>query len=128
MDDEQAREALFRALETETADRVAQAALADWFDEHGDASAAGCLRWLLKQRRRPGRAPHQPTYGKFFWELEAEEPIINDPPAQLPGPLWEALRDNDEPHPVGSFKSYRTARAAYIALLAAWKRAPAPNW
>jgi hypothetical protein len=124
MDDEQAREALFLALEADAADRVVQAALADWFDEHGDTAAAACLRWLAARGRRPGFNSIQQTYGKFFWELDDRKPIINDPPAQLPGPLWQALRDNDEPHPVASFKSYRSARAAYLALLEAWRLAP----
>jgi hypothetical protein len=36
--------------------------------------------------------------------------------------LWLEIGDNDEPHPVGSFKSYQSPRAAYLALVAGWKR------
>jgi hypothetical protein len=33
-----------------------------------------------------------------------------------------AVGGNDEPHPVGSFKSYKTAEAAFRALIEGWKR------
>ena len=52
--------------------------------------------------------------------------IIDDAPAQLPEKLWLELKGNDEPHPVASFKSYRSARAAYLAAVAAWQALPEP--
>jgi hypothetical protein len=113
---------LFAALEEQPGDLVALAALADWYEEHGDADAVACLHWAARRERRPGLNPHQTTFGKFFWEREDPDPIINDPPAQLPGPLWLAVGDNDEPHAVGSYKSYKTAEAAYRALIEGWKR------
>jgi len=113
---------LFAALEEREPDPTAQAALADWYEEHGDAEAAACVRWLARRGARPGVNEHQTIFGRFFWEREGPDPILNDPPAQLPERLWLAAGDNDEPHPVGSFKSYKTAEAAYRALLAAWKQ------
>jgi hypothetical protein len=113
---------LFAALEEKPDDAVALAALADWFEEHDDEGAAACVRWALRRRLRPGRNPHQTTFGKYFWEREGPEPILDDPRARLAEALWQAVGDNDEPHPVGSFKSYRTAEAAYRALVAGWKR------
>src|SRR5262245_28256305 len=96
---------LFAALGESRGDPLALRALADWFEEHGDAPAADCLRWVVRTERRPGFRPQQQEYGKFFWECQAPEPILNDPPAQLPEALWQAVGDNDERHPVGSFKS-----------------------
>ena len=121
MRDETAREALFAALDAEAADAVAQNALADWFEENGELSAAACLRWVARNRRRPGHYARPTGYGHAFWEMQEREPILNDPPAQLPPPLFRQLGDNDEKHPVASYTSYPSPRAAYAALLAAWK-------
>jgi len=115
--------AFFGALEQDHADAVTLQALADWYDEHDDPVAAACLRWVARHGGRVGKAAGG-YYGDYFWELQEPHPIRNDPPAQLPATLWRALKDNDEPHAVGSFKSYRSATLAYKALLAAWKQAP----
>jgi uncharacterized protein (TIGR02996 family) len=126
MREQDVSEALLSALDADRGDVVSQAALADWFDEQGDAQAAECLRWVVRNRRRPGHYPAQDTYGSYFWELQEPAPLLNDPPAQLPEALWNAVGDNDEPHPVGSFKSYGSPQAAYRALVAGWKRLGRP--
>jgi hypothetical protein len=115
-------DALFGTLEQHRDDPFTLTALADWFEESDDVAAADCLRWVLRNRRRPGYNPSQVHYGRFYWELEAPQPIIGDPPAQLPPLLWSELTDYDEGRPVVSFKSYQCARLAYLALIAAWKR------
>lgn len=117
---------LFQALEQDWGDTVTLQALADWFDDHDEPAFASCLRWIVRQKRRVGKVEtkNEPVYGRFFWELQDAHPIRNDPPAQLPVALWRALKDNDEPHAVGSYKSYPTATSAYRALLAAWKKEP----
>ena len=121
MRDETAREALLAALDADRADAVAQSALADWFEENGDQPAAACLRWAARNRRRPGHYPRQSDYGAYLWVRQEPQPIIPDPPAHLPEKLWLELKGNDEPHPVASFKSYGTARSAYLALVQAWR-------
>jgi hypothetical protein len=121
MRDETAREALLAALDADRADGVAQSALADWFEESSDQPAAACLRWAARNRRRPGHFPRQSDYGAYLWVRQEEKPIFPDPPAHLPERLWVELAGNDEPHPVASFKSYATARAAYLALVEAWR-------
>jgi hypothetical protein len=123
MPDEAARDALFSALDTQRDDYLALAALADWFEENGETAAATCLHWVVRTRRRPGFNAAQMTYGRFYWELEGPSPIIDDPPARLPGPLWGALDAHDEGRPTVSFKSYKSARLAYMALVIAWESA-----
>lgn len=113
---------LFATLEESPADPVCLSALADWSEERGDSEAADCLRWAVRNGLRPGRVRGESPYGNFFWERKEQTPILNDPLAQLPEQLWLAVGDNEERHAVGSFKSYRTARAAYLALLTAWRR------
>jgi hypothetical protein len=121
MRDEAVREALFAALDADRGDAVSQNALADWFEESGDAPAAACFHWVARNRRRPGHYPRASKYGHYFWELQEREPILNDPQAQLPAPLWHQLRGNDEKEPVASFKSYQSARSAYADLVEAWR-------
>jgi uncharacterized protein (TIGR02996 family) len=120
------QEGLLAALDAAPDDRVAQSALADWYEEHGEGGAAECLRWVVRNGRRPGYNEAQTTFGKYFWEREGTRPILNDPPAQLPDELWQAVGDNDEPHGVVSFKSYQRPRDAYAALLAGWNRVDGP--
>jgi hypothetical protein len=121
MRDETAREALLAALDADRGDAISINALGDWFEENGDQPAAACLRWVTRNARKPAHYPRQSDYGPFLWVRQGDQPIIDDRPAQLPEKLWLALKDNDEPHPVASFKSYQTARAAYLALVEAWR-------
>src|SRR5262245_32684215 len=100
MADESTRDALFDALESQRDDPITLAALADWFEEHDDASAAACLRWVARNGRRPGFNAWQFSYGRFFWELKGPRPIIDDPQSQLPAALWSALEGYDEGRPV----------------------------
>src|SRR5690242_5440292 len=97
---EPTHEGLLAALDAEPGDDLARSALADWYEEHDDRQAVECLRWAVRSRRRPGVNERQLVFGKFFWELLEPEPILEDPLALLPDPLWTLLEDNDEPHPV----------------------------
>jgi hypothetical protein len=121
MADEAARDALFLALEAQRDDYFTLAALADWFEESGDAAPAACFRWVVRTHRRPGYNVLQLTYGRFYWELEGKHPVIGDPLAQLPQVLWRALDAHDEGRPTKSFKSYKSVRLAYLALAMAWE-------
>ena len=125
MSDDAISEGLLAALDGVPEDPMARAALADWFEEHGDGPATECLRWTVRNGRRPGASKSLRDYGMVFWE-RLERPLLNDPPAQLPEDLWLALGDNGEPHQVGHFKSYQSPRHAYLALLEGWKRLGRP--
>lgn len=126
MSDHEYRDAFFAALELDREDAFALTALADWYEEHQDPQASTCLHWAARTGRRPGFNLYQFTYGRFYWVRQDPSPIIEDPRAELPPILWDALTDYDEGKPVISFKSYRSAQSAYLALLAAWKRLPDP--
>jgi uncharacterized protein (TIGR02996 family) len=121
MPDESTRDALLGALDAKPDDAVTLAALADWFEERGETAAAACLRWAARNGRRPGFNPWQFTYGRFYWVRRGRRPIIDDEPAQLPAALWDGLDAHDEGRPVKSFKSYKSARLAYLALILAWE-------
>src|SRR5262249_23221406 len=127
MADDATREALYRALDADPADALALGALADWCEEQGDLAASACLRRLLRQRLRPGRKFTGSPFGDYFWEHDGTPPILDDPRARLPRALWQALAGNGERRAVVSFKSYVSPRAAYEALLAAWRTAAAED-
>lgn len=127
MRDDDCRDALFDALEADAGDAVSLAALADWSEEQGDDAAAACLRWLAGQGRRPFYFPRPGDRGPFLWILRDDEPLVKDEAAQLPPALWRELKGNDEPGEVASYKSYRTARLAYLAAVGAWPLAPQPT-
>ena len=84
MSNDTIHEGLQAALDETPGDKVVLAALADWFEEQGDGPATECLRWLVRNGRRPGFCEQQRRYGKFFWERYGREPVLNDPQAQLP--------------------------------------------
>lgn len=113
-------DAFFVALEKERGDAVTLNALGDWYEEQGDAVAGSCFHAVARLAIRPGFSKGQTMFGKFYWVLDAPDPIITDPPAHLPKALWDALREYDEKYSVASFKSYQTARAAYEDLLRGW--------
>ena len=82
MRDELVRDALLAALDAEHDDAVSQAALADWYEEHGDPPAAACLRWLARDRRRPFYYPRPGDNGPFLWIMQEDDPIVADALAQ----------------------------------------------
>lgn len=115
------REALFAAIDDDRTDAVSINALGDWFEENGDSNAAVCLRWVTRNGRRPSSYPRPSILGPYLWVRQEQQPIIEDPAAQIPEKLWLELKDNDETEAVASFKSYRSPRAAYVALVEAWR-------
>jgi uncharacterized protein (TIGR02996 family) len=64
MSDDPIREGLLAALDAAPGDKVAQAALGDWFEEHGDDLATQCLRWVVRNGRRPGFSELQKQFGR----------------------------------------------------------------
>ncbi len=120
---------LYLALEEASADAVTLQALADWFEEHGNARSAGCLRWAVAGGRTPFRYHHSAPLryhyegwhdGWYWWVTEAELLSWGHPrTCRLPHRLWHCLPHSGAYLPA-TFKQYPTARAAYEALLDAW--------
>lgn len=125
--------ALYDALEAKPADAVTRRALADWYEEAGEARAAACLRWLAETKRAPYRYSRRARKlrhkheswrdGWYWWATANEQPGWGYPEsATLPHAQWKALAHTFNYDPV-AFKEYETVRGAVEALVAAWDAA-----
>jgi uncharacterized protein (TIGR02996 family) len=124
--------ALYLTLDENPGDHVTLLALADWYEEQGQAGCAACLRWTVRNALYPfhysrdllkknGSDWHE---GWYWWALD-------DPYAgadwghplhcRLPLKVWHRLQHGFTWTPL-VFKEYPTLRAAYEALLEAWPR------
>lgn len=123
--------AFYFALEESPGDPLTLQALADWFDEQGNAASAACLRWAVRTKRTPfhfertgpltvvGNEWHD---GWYWWVKEHPQAGADwgyPAECQLLSRLWKHLRHSFDYTP-SVFKEYPSVRAAYEALLAAW--------
>jgi hypothetical protein len=123
----------FLALDEHPADELTSQALADWYEEHGQAAAATCLRWAARHSRRPflyRRLDNVLTIepgkdfreGWYWWGVQHQfhgGDWGHPAECRLPPRLWELL-PHTFPHRPSVFKQYPARRAAYEALIAAW--------
>jgi uncharacterized protein (TIGR02996 family) len=131
MNDADPLTAFYLALDEMPGDRVTMLALADWYEEHGEISAAECLRWLVEYGLYPFRyrkgetVQHSPPAwheGWYWWAVENSQARRNwryPRSCCLPQALWDRLKHYFD-YPPSVFKDYPTGRAAYEALFTAW--------
>jgi uncharacterized protein (TIGR02996 family) len=131
MTEPKALDALYLALNDSPADPVTTLALADWYEEQGDAPAAECLRWAVARQRWPYRYDRKAPLavsckrwhdGWLWWAVEGRRHAGDwghPRECRLPFELWDALPHTFHTSP-SVFKEYPTGRDAYEALLAAW--------
>ena len=128
MGDEQMRDALFAALDSDRGDRSALGALADWYEEHGEADDAACLHWAVNLGRRPGFNEAAADLRPIFLGAGREAPHPQRPAGAatriaVVGPGGQRRAPSGRQFQVGY---WQTVRAAFLALLAGWKRGGAP--
>ena len=133
MADPDALAAFYLALDEDPGDEVTLLALADWYEEHDQTTAADALRWAVRHGRRPycypadgGLTVSSPEWhlGWFWWAADDAAHARDwghSPRCRLPRAVWEKLRHglNYEP---SVFKEYPRASDAYEALIDAWPR------
>lgn len=113
---------LYLALSDQPNDWATRAVLADWFEDAGQLAVAACMRWMVRQHKRP----YPSTRGTSHWFNAPRVTTDNDPESDLPEAVYNELRE-----PAGLddiFRSYPTLRAADEDLYAAWARACAKGW
>jgi hypothetical protein len=126
-------DSFYLALDENPGDLLTVQALADWYEENGEANAASCLRWLAVRERWPFRfqkeggpvtiaAARTWNDGWFWWAVE--DPWTgydwgHPEQCRLPQGLWDRLRHGFT-HQPRVFKEYPTRRAAYETLFTAW--------
>jgi hypothetical protein len=104
-------DAFFATLTQAPGDWLTRSALADWYEENGLDRAADCVRWMVRQQRRPSVN----AAGMAFW-FDAEQPMPwTERAAHLPRALFQALS-----YTHGFYALYASLRQAEEALHAAW--------
>ena len=108
--------AFFASLTQAPGDWLTRTALADWYEENGLDRTAGCLRWMVRQRRRPAIN----AAGWAFW-FDGEHPLpYTEKAAHLPAPLFGALHGKRASYTPGLVCIYDSLRDAEEDLHAAW--------
>jgi uncharacterized protein (TIGR02996 family) len=126
--------AFYLVLEESPGDTATLLALSDWYEEHGDLSAAECVRWSARRKRWPFRywrdgplsVASADWHDGWFWWTTDDPHYGTDwghpQECRLPQKLWISLRHSIPYSPL-VVKEYQTVREAYEALVAAWPRA-----
>jgi hypothetical protein len=127
-------DAFYTTLETNPGDTFTIKALADWYEEQGQADPAACLRWAADNGRWPYRYLHDGSLTKscdswnkrWLWWAK-EDPDYGDQwghPAscRLPAKAWKLLAHTFDYSPA-VFKEYPTMQGAWEALFAVWPKA-----
>jgi hypothetical protein len=128
MNDQALLEVLYRELESNPRDALTLSALADWYEEHGEADKADCLRWTARRNKRPHRydpramkVTHTAWHKGWYWWARTGDGYHWGHPVscRLPATVWRPLRHGFKYNP-RVFKEYHTLRQAYEALFAVW--------
>ncbi len=125
--------AFYLVLEESPGDTATLLALSDWYEEHGDLTAADCIRWSARRKRYPFRyhldgpltVAGVSWHDGWYWWANDDGRFGADwghtQECRLPRRLWALLRHSQDYQPL-VFKEYETLRQAYEALIAAWPR------
>src|SRR5947199_10357349 len=85
-------DAFHALLDCDPQDWLTRSLLADWDAEQGDTAAEDCLRWQVRERKRPGYgSPRQLEH--YRWYDLAEYMDEEDPESDLPQPLFRCLKE-----------------------------------
>jgi uncharacterized protein (TIGR02996 family) len=96
--------------------------LADWFEDNNQTEAAACLRWMIRNQKRPY---HGANRGATWFNADTVAPGLGDPESDIPGDLFKLLEGGKE---VANHKSFTALRDAEESILAAWARAREGGW
>jgi hypothetical protein len=108
----------------ERPDWQARSILGDWYEEAGQQHAADCIRWMIRQKKRPYRS----TTGTYHW-FNAERGTTNppqDPESDIPEAVYSKMQGREGLEKV--FRDYDTLRAADEDFHAGWHKAREQGW
>ncbi len=92
--------------------------VADWAEDNDQPYLAECLRWMIRQRKRP----NLDVSGTGTWfNAETIPEGLGDPESDVPAVLYKLLEGGNE---IAHHKMFPTVREAEKALLMAWVKAP----
>jgi hypothetical protein len=96
--------------------------IADWGEDNNRPELAGCLRWMIRKRKRPY---HGASGAATWFNAETVAQDLGDPESDIPAAIFNLLEGGEE---VANHKSFPSLRAAEEALQAAWKKACDAGW
>jgi hypothetical protein len=96
--------------------------VADWAEDNDRADLAACLRWMIKNEKRPY---HGSTGGATWFNAETVSDGLGDPQSDIPAALFKLLEGGKE---VANHKSFPSLRAAEESFQSAWAAARTRGW
>ncbi len=91
---------------------------ADWAEDNGLMDLAACLRWMVKNQKRP--------YKKNVWfNADTIANDLGDPMSDVPGAIYKLLSGAKE---IANHKTYPTAKEAEENFQVAWLAAKEAGW
>jgi uncharacterized protein (TIGR02996 family) len=119
-------EQLVGDLEAAPEDWKLRGVLADWFEDNGRPERAECLRWMVRQHKRPYGGYRLGKLAVACWfNADTISAGLGDPESDIPGTLFLLLEGGKA---VANHRSFPSLRQAEEALQAAWVRARAQGW
>jgi hypothetical protein len=96
--------------------------VADWAEDNNRPELAECLRWMIRQRKRPY---HGASATGTWFNAETVSEGLGDPESDIPAAVYRSLEGGKE---VANHKSFPSLRAAEESFQAAWAKARAGGW
>jgi uncharacterized protein (TIGR02996 family) len=114
-------ESFYEDLGRNPEDWKVRSVMADWFEDNANPTAAECLRWMIKHKKRP----YHGSSGTFTWfNADSIDPGLGDPESDIPGVLYQHLKGQETAH----HKTYDKLRTAEEDFVAAWTLARQGGW
>jgi hypothetical protein len=96
--------------------------IADWAEDNNRPQLAECLRWMIRQHKRPY---HGSSGGGTWFNEDTIAEGLGDPESDIPGEVFTRLEGGNE---VANHKTFPTLRAAEESFQEAWEKARADGW
>lgn len=100
--------------------RLILADWADWADYIDKRSMAECLRWMVRNHKRPYHSEPSPAAETWTWfNADTIAEGLSDPLSDIPGELYRVLEGGKE---IAHHKVFATSLEAEEAIYAAWTK------
>jgi hypothetical protein len=113
---------LYEVLHQAANDWQAREILADWFEEAAQQACADCVRWMVKQHKRPYRS----ITGTYHWFNAQRVTTASDPESNIPEAIYRHLQGKEGL--AMFFRDYPSLRQAEEDFYRAWQQAREQGW
>jgi hypothetical protein len=96
--------------------------IADWAEDNNRPQLAECLRWMIRQHKRPY---HGSSGGGTWFNEDTIAEGLGDPESDIPAEVFTRLEGGNE---VANHKTFLTLRAAEESFQEAWLKARGEGW